>query len=236
MHLYADCGASLSAPTSPSINIESPCGTNQNLTLTMQPGTDPNGGTEVSQLCAANLAQSECNGGTLPGVQEFTYTAVVNLADCDCYTFSYELCCRNNGINNIQNASSDDIYIESTLCSQTAPCNNSPTFTSQPIPYVCVNQQVNYSYGVVEPDGHTLEFALVSALDFGATPVTYNAPYSGTSPIPGITIDPNTGELIFTPTSTGTFVVVIEVTEYDANGNVIGTYIQDLTICSSKLC
>lgn len=219
--LYRDCEG-ITAPTAPSINIDG-CGTTQNLSLT-QVGTS----SEVSQLCPTNLPNSSCNGGTLPGVEEYTYSAIVNLADCDCYTFSYELCCRNNAITNINGASADDIYIESTMCSQTLTCNNSPIFTAQPIPYVCVNQPVNYDYGVVEPDGHTLEFALVSALDGGGIPVTYNAPYTAGSPIPGITCDPNTGALNFTPTTTGVFVVVIEVTEYDGNGNVIGTYMQDI--------
>ncbi len=140
---------------------------------------------------------------------------------------SWSTCCRNSAITNLSAASSN-YYIEATLNSQTALCNNSPTFTAQPIPYVCVGQPVSYSYGVIEVDGDSLDYQLISAMDGAGVNSTYNAGYSGTSPIPGITIDPLTGLVQFTPGLVGNFVVVILVTEYDAAGNVVGTVMRDI--------
>lgn len=219
MTLYNDCSG-INPPTNPSITIEG-CGTTQNLTLTQQSIT------EVSQLCQPQLVNSTCNGGNLPGVEEVIYTATVNLPPCDCYTMSYSLCCRNTAVN-VQNSQSTTFYIETTLCSQTAPCNTSPVFTAQPIPYVCTNEQVIYNFGASEPDGHTLVYNLVSSMTNNGQPVTYNGGFTGANPIPGITINNNNGLISFTPTQVGNFIVVVEVEEYDANGNLISTTVEEL--------
>ena len=184
--------------------------------------------TEVSQLCPAQLPQSECSGGTLPGMEAYLYQVQVTLPDCDCWTFSYTLCCRNSAITNLATPGSNYSTIQSTLCNATGPsCNNGPNFTAQPIPYICNNIPFCYDYGVVEPDGHTLSYAFTPALNSG-NPSAYSGGYSATQPIPGITIDPLTGQICFTPTINGNFVVTIMVTETDGSGNVIGTYMQDI--------
>lgn len=228
MTLYNDCSG-ITPPTSPSISIAG-CGTTQNLTLTQQSIT------EVSQLCAPQLPNSSCNGGSLPGVEEVIYTATVNLAACDCYTLSYSLCCRNTAVN-IDNSQSTTFYIETTMCSGTAPCNTSPVFNSQPIPYVCVNEQVVYNFGASEPNNNTLVYNLISSMTTGAVANTYPAPYSGTNPINGITINNNNGLINFTPTAAGNYIVVVEVEEYDANGNLVSTTVEELQFvvqnCSS---
>ena len=57
--------------------------------------------------------------------------------------------------------------------------------------------------------------------------VPYNAGYSGASPINGININPVTGEITFTPTILGNFVVAVLIEEFDSNGNLVGSIIQD---------
>src|ERR1035437_3333536 len=154
----------------------------------------------------------------------FHFTGIVTIAPaCDTWTMSWTTCCRNAAILNLQTPDLFGSYIQATLNSTTAPCNSSPSFTSQPIPYVCVNQLVNYNYGVVETDGDSLHYSLINAMDAGAVNLTYVAGYSAALPIPGITINPATGALSFTPTMLGNFVVVVLVQEYDSNGNLIGT-------------
>lgn len=65
--LYRDC-AGVNAPNSVSINYKSTsCGQNKYVTLNKIPNT----GIEVSPLCPS--ATSRCNGGSLPGVQEYIY-------------------------------------------------------------------------------------------------------------------------------------------------------------------
>ena len=225
LNLFIDC-AGFNPGSTQFIDFTSSCGGSTSLTVNVSPATT--NGLEISQLCPSQLSQSTCNGGTLPGMWVFNYTGVVTLSPaCDTWTMSWSTCCRNSAITNLSMASSN-YYIAATLNSATAPCNSSPSFTAQPIPYVCSGQPVNYSYGVVETDGDSLYYSLMPAMDGAAIPSTYNPGYSGTSPIPGITIDPNTGLVTFTPTTLGNFVVVILVQEYDSNGNLVGTVMRDI--------
>ncbi len=221
--MYEDCQTGFMTPGSSfTINVVNSCG----LPTQVLSATEVVFGNEVSQLCPA--AQSTCNGGTLPGVQEHQYQVLVTLpGPCDSWTFYHSSCCRNGSIN--APSTTDDYYFYATLNNLDAPCNNSPTYTAPPIPYVCSGQSVCYSLGVVEVDGHTLVYSFTDALeDPLLTPVVYGAGYSGTNPIPGITIDPVTGQVNFiAPGLTGQYLVVILIEEYDANGVLVGSQVYD---------
>jgi gliding motility-associated-like protein len=220
LNLYWDCTGGFDPGASAIINITSSCGGSASLTVNQ---TNP-GGTDISQMCPG--VTSTCSGGAFPGMNMNTYSGIVTLSPpCDTWTMSYSTCCRNTTIDNVSGA---NYYIEATLNSATAPCNSSPYFTAQPIPYVCTNQPVNYSYGVIETDGDSLYYSLIDAMDGAGVSSTYFPGYSGTSPLPGTTIDPNTGLLSFTPTAIGNYVFVILVQEYDANGNLVGTIMRDI--------
>lgn len=224
LNLFVDC-LGFDPGNIQTVSFTSTCGGTATASVNC---TNP-GGTEISQLCPTQLNNSTCNGGSLPGMWVFHYTGVVTLSPpCDTWTMSWTVCCRNAAILNLVNPSSFGSYIQATLNSSTAPCNTSPAFTAQPIPYVCSGQLVNYNYGVIETDGDSLYYSLIGAMDAGATALAYSGGYSATSPIPGITIDPVTGTLTFTPTTLGNFVVVVLVQEYDSNGNLIGTVMRDI--------
>lgn len=223
LNLYRDCSG-ITMSTTEFVTLTSTCGTTLSLTLDLINGSN---GVEISQLCPPQLPFSTCAGGTLPGMQHYIYQATVTLTPpCDTWTISWTTCCRNN-TTNLAGGSGDDIYLQTTLNTASFPCNNSPIFMNHPIPYVCNGQQVNYNPGVVEPDGDSIAFTFISAMDGTGNPLPYVGGYSPTQPIPGITLDPVTGQLTFTPTVNGYFVVVIQVTEYDDNGNVIGTVMRD---------
>lgn len=223
LNLFADCFG-VDPGTSHIIDFTSPCGGTTSITVTLL----NSGGTEISQLCATQINNSTCNNGTLPGMRVFHYTGTVTLAPCDSWTMSWDLCCRNAAVLNLVTPDVYGSYIEATLNSATAACNNSPSFNAQPIPYVCLGQQVNYSYGVVETDGDSLYYSLIGARDAGPTALAYSGGYSATSPLPGITINSSTGMITFTPTQQGNFVVVVLVEEYDSNGNLIGKVMRDI--------
>ena len=81
--LYRDCSG-INAPTTVNVRYSSAsCGINLNVTLNRIPNT----GQEVTALCPG--ATTVCNGGTLPGVQEYVYTAIVNLPPCSDWVMSY---------------------------------------------------------------------------------------------------------------------------------------------------
>jgi gliding motility-associated-like protein len=222
LNLFVDC-LGFDPGNIQTINFNSPCGSTTTSVNALNPG-----GTEISQLCPTQINNSTCNGGSLPGMWVFHYTGTVTLAPCNSWTMSWEVCCRNNAVLNLTNASSFGSYIAANLNNATNACDNSPSFNAQPIPYVCQGQVVNYSYGVTETDGDSLYYSLINAMDAGGTLLTYSSGYSASSPIPGITINAFTGMLTFTPSTLGNFVVVVLVEEYDSNGNLIGTVMRDI--------
>ncbi|MBK6543063.1 MAG: gliding motility-associated C-terminal domain-containing protein [Flavobacteriales bacterium] len=219
--LYRDC-AGTTLGTSYTLDFTSPCG-NQSLTV------DVDTVFEVSQLCEDQLPFSSCNGGNLPGLEQHVFTGTITLPPCDFWTASWSLCCRNDAISNLQTPGTYDGYLETSMNNEDYPCDNSPVFTNAPIPYVCLNQPVVYSYGVYDPDGDSLSYALISAMTTGGVPIPYVFPYTFLEPIQaGLTFDPFTGLLQFTPNAIGNYVVVMEVTQYDDDGNVIGTTLRDM--------
>ncbi|MBP6574385.1 MAG: gliding motility-associated C-terminal domain-containing protein [Flavobacteriales bacterium] len=220
MNLFRDCFG-ITPGTQETITFDSPCGT-ASLQVTNQSIT------EVSQLCPEEIANSTCNGGTLPGIEQWTYTGIVTLPPCDSWTASWTSCCRNVAVLNIDNPGNADTYLEGTLNNADFPCDNSPVFNNQPIPYVCLGQQVLYSFGVSDVDGDSLGYEFISAMIAGGAPVIYSPGFSFQQPIPGITLDPFTGLMVFTPNQQGNFIVTVMVTEYDDQGNVIGTVMRDI--------
>ena len=218
-NLFRDCSGA-GAPNSAAVTFESPCGQTQNVNLTLQ---NPPIGTEVSQLCAASIANSTCNGGPLPGMQQYIYSDLVVLNPvCNSWTMSWSSCCRNSSVNLVGQSG---FWIPATINSVVDSCNNSPVFNAQPIPYVCQNQLVNYNFGVVEPDGDSIVYSLVdpiaSSNNGTHTAVTYNPGYSAGVPIPGAVLNQNTGQLVFTPTLLGSFVVSVQVCEYEYGTGIL---------------
>ena len=218
-----DCGTAFIGNTPESISVTNSCGFTFATNISLPIVTYQQ---EISQVCSQQITQSECNGGSFPGVYMHRWRDTITLpGSCDGWTFSYDDCCRNSSVNTV--STGNDYYFETILNSSTSPCNNSPTLVSSPIPYVCINQTVNYNLGVFEPDGDSLVFSLVSALADPGVPVPYQGGYSGASPINGINIDPSTGEITFTPTIIGNFVVVVLIEEFDDSGNLKGSFLHD---------
>ncbi len=223
--IYRDCSG-ISVSTSILVNVESPCGT-QTVTCNQDPLQS---GLEVSQLCPTAL--STCQGGSYQGVEVYTYTGLVTLQpNCGLYTFSYAECCRNTSTN-IINSTGIGYSVEATLNSDIVACESAPTFTSLPVPYFCVGQPVNYSHGAIDVDGDSLVYQLVYPLDDLGAPIAFNAPYTATDPMTtstGFGFDTLTGQMTFTPTQQGVYVVDVFVSEY-RNGVLIGTTMRDIQI------
>ncbi|MDX9752289.1 MAG: hypothetical protein RBT71_14520, partial [Flavobacteriales bacterium] len=103
---------------------------------------------------------------------------------------------------------------------------------------VCLGEAVALNLDATDPNGHTMTYTLVDALRAVTltpppptwAPIWYETGYTGAEPIPGITIDPVTGQLEFTPTLMGYYTVVVQVTTHDAAGDLIGHVKWDMTI------
>ena len=219
--VYRDC-AGVNLDNGYNLDITSPCGT-------MQLWVANQGTTEVSQLCGQQLPNSTCNGGTLPGIQRRVYTGTVNLPPCNSWTISWTEIYRNNAIVNLQDPGAQEVYIEGVLNNAAGPANDSPLFSNTTaVPYVCLGYPVSYSYGAYDPEADSLSYEFIGARQDGANPIPYVAPYTGAQPITGITLDPITGLVNFTLNVAGNWVVIVQVNEWDENGNLIGTIMRDM--------
>jgi gliding motility-associated-like protein len=218
--LFRDCsGATLGG--SANVNFNSPCG-NQNVTLNRISVTEVS---QVDSICLSPTVRTTCNGGNIPGMQAQVYRRVVTLTPCDSWTMSYSLCCRNS----TANVSGQPTYfVRTTLNNQVAPCNNSPRFVEEGIRYHCVGQPLFYDYGTIETDGDSLVYTLVSAESSLNNNVGYTGGATFTSPIPGLTLNSQTGQISFIANNQGFYIVVIEVSEYNSNGVLIGTTRRDM--------
>src|SRR5690606_487778 len=150
LNLYRDC-AGVSAPTSVGIRIASSCSSTSTVTLPRISFT------EVSPICPSQQSLSRCQGGSFPGIEQYVYQGIITLSGpCANWTFSYTLCCRNNAITNLSNPGNREIYIQAVVNNTNGRCNNSPIFTTLPVPYICNNQQFYFNHGAVDIDGNDL--------------------------------------------------------------------------------
>lgn len=228
--LYRDCdGIALNGPQT--VDFSSSCGT-QTASLPLISNI------EVSQLCPTSLGQSTCNGGTLPGTQQIIFRTTVNLAPCSDWVISWDLCCRNSAITNLVNPSTNSLYLETTMNNLTAPCNASPSFLNLPTPYVCVNSLNVYSHAATDIDGDSLIYRFANPLDDANNPIAFAAGYSLNQPMittAGISLDPATGEMCFTPSQNQVNVISIIVEEW-RNGVMIGSVIREMQVVVDASC
>ena len=100
-------------------------------------------------------------------MERYRYSAVIDLtqwAGCGTdWIIDWELCCRNNAITSLNNPGGRDLYIDATLNNTITPCNSSPRFLNDPVPFGCVGQPIVYNHGVSDLAGDSLTFALAPA-------------------------------------------------------------------------
>lgn len=236
VNFYRDCDG-VSAPSSAFISISSAsCGITTSTSLSRVSTV------EVSAICPGQLGSSSCSGGNLPGIQQYTYRGNFTLpANCTDWVISYNLCCRNAAITNLQSPGSQSLYVDARLNNANGLCNNSPFFTSLPTPYLCAGQPFFYNHGAIDIDGDSLVYTLVPP----RTSATGNIPHSGSftasnplSTTTGFNFNTQTGQMGFTPTNPQQAVVTVRVDEY-RNGVLIGSVIRDLQLvvinCNNQL-
>lgn len=223
---YRDCEG-IAAPTSASVSILNGC-TNATTTITLQ----QQGFIEVTQLCPSQISNSSCNGGNLPGIQQYTYTGTYTFpTSCTNYTLRYDLNARNSAVTNLQNPGSVDLYVEATLRGITPNiCNNSSIFTSLPVPFICVGNQFFYNHGAIDVDGDSLVYTLIQPLQNPATVVPWASGFSVTNPMAttgGFSFSSSTGQMSGTPSVAQNAAIAVRVDEY-RNGVLIGSTIRDM--------
>lgn len=160
------------------------------------------------------------------------------------YYLAWERCCRNNGINNIQNPGDvgQTFLIEFPAIQKNGDFfeNDSPVFKPVGNSLFCINQTSTIDFSATDIDGDSLVYDLVDPLkstiannNDPTAEVAGAAPYPGIDWLagyntqvqikgdPGLTLNRKTGILSLKPTVQGLFVFAVRCSEY-RNGKKIG--------------
>jgi gliding motility-associated-like protein len=219
---FWDCAGGFNPGTQHTLDVDG-CGQSLSLTV-MQSTLTPGDGVLAGGLCPTASTLTTCK-------KRIDYVGIITLPSaCNSWSFSIGSCCRGGNITNITGGTGASYFHFATLNNTLITCNDSPDISIEQLPNFCLNQPACFNLGATELDGHTLSYAFVSAYQTASTFVTYSGTYTGTQPITGITIDPNTGQINFTPNAIGDFVITVQITEKDALGNIIGTIMRDFQV------
>ncbi len=226
LSFYRDCVGIL-PDLNAIVNVQSSCYPDAYIVLSQVPGT----GQEITPVCSTEV--TTCQGGTYTGIQEYVYTATVQLpANCNDWLFSYDLCCRNAAITTILNPDINNMYIYAMLDNTVTPCNSSPVFSNRPVPFVCLGQEFCFNHGAYDVDGDSLVYSLITPYGIYGSQVSYIPPYSAQNPLitsPAMTFNTATGDFCMTPTQLDVTVMAVLVEEY-RNGVRIGSVERDIQI------
>jgi hypothetical protein len=194
---YRDCAG---IPVQPFCRVDFSslsCGLTDSVILFPVAGT----GQDITPICPSDT--TTCHGGTYTGIQEWIFEGIITLpAACTDWQMVYEQCCRNGAITNIDQPLNEEILIFANLNSTI--CDNSPTFSNKPVPFVCMGQTFCFNHGAYDADGDSLGYTLINPISFFGQPVNYFPPYSPTQPlnsVPPMTFDYITGDFCITPQS-----------------------------------
>lgn len=162
---------------------------------------------DVTPICPGSVTSCTSATSTALGVVGYTWYQDYNICPSTCTSFqiNWGSCCRNYAITS--GAGGDGIYTQSTtITPNLTPCNSSPSFGDDPVPYICAGQAFTFSQGAFDVDGDSLVYSLGPCFASANQLVTYNAGYSATSPLgPGwnVSINSNTGIISVSPTPGG---------------------------------
>jgi gliding motility-associated-like protein len=204
-------------------------------------------GEEVTPVCFAEVNNTTCRGGSIPGVTRFIYSNVFTIPSASAgwkFRFTGIMDSLSGGagrsisINNLTMPANGSIMVLEATLNNLNGNNSSPRFTTIPTPFYCVNKPQQYNQGAVDPDGDSLSYAMASALDRNGNSVYKN----GFSPADPLGQGPSSflfnilnGQMDFTPTYTQNAVVVNSVAEYK-NGQMVGSSMREMTFVILGSC
>ncbi len=249
--MYGDCGTnapqvfnSLHTAT-PQIIIRNGSTPTGSITLAIA-----DTGVEVTPVCAAEVNNTICKGGSIPGVTRFEYkgnytfpSASANWKIIFDGTLSNSSAGRSSNMTNIISGTS--VMRLECLLNNTTANNNTATLTTIPTPFYCINKTQQYNPGATDIDGDSLTFQLVPGYEAGGGPgapqqyATYLAGYTYNNPVHtaagGFSFDGVTGQFNFTPDLAQNSLVVMQVNEY-RNGVLVGSMMREMTFVVLPTC
>ena len=176
------------------------------------------------------------------------FTATVDLpASENGYTLTWLRCCRVDDIENLNVSTGIGATyttgIPGTLVLPTGN-NSSPQFATKDAALVCQNKSFTLDFGATDPDNDVLTYAFCDAYSGGTSsapnpapaaslnlsPLPYQSPFSGTSPLgSAVTINPSTGLVSGVAPGLGRYVINVCVTEW-RDGKAINVHRKDFIL------
>lgn len=231
--------------------LEGPPGPNQTLRLTNHPDhpngfpiqlfqaagypidrTDPSCGISCSSPNNSQLTLEEW-------VFESAPTMITGTPPSNGFQISYTQCCRGDQIDNIANSNIESVYYVATMYPYYGrdlfPCyDSSPQFAELPTTALCAGYEMRYNNNAIDSDLDSISYELAHALSENGQPVTYEAGYSSTSPVPGpnqLSLNPTTGQLTYqSPTNvSGKWTVVVAINGWRC-GQRISRIIREMNV------
>jgi gliding motility-associated-like protein len=229
---YRDCSG-VAAPNSLDITISSASCNYNNSTISLPKiaGT----GQEITFPCSTSTTKCTNPNSSIMGYQKYVYRGNVTFpSHCTDWLISYSVLARNCAITTMQQGSpcgqTTPIYVEATLNNFNSVHNNSPTFSNNPVAFICQNQNFVFNHGVTDIDGDSLVFELIDAMRAHNQSIPYVPPFSGTNPltsIPAVSINAVNGDITMNPQNLEIGVIAIRIKEY-RNGVMVGSIIRDM--------
>ncbi len=242
-----NCASSSTVPTALALTCTSTSANLGTVTMTRTKITD------ITKTCKKEISKCEqpCNGSYPYGIEKHTFEGTIDLRNAmksGCCIFRVStgnICCRSVFITTGPSGGFYT-YLELDACKK--PCNTSPQLTNDPVSILCCNQPYFFNNGAVDTVNYdSLSYSLVTAWSGASTKSNYSGGFSGSFPMTpyfpsgwtdktksnpnaeppiGLFMDPETGDLIFTPTECGQeAVVVMQIDEWRKNSKGVYEHI-----------
>jgi gliding motility-associated-like protein len=199
---------------------------------------------DISPQCDGAGPTINCGMGSVVSpvagaVEEFTFQSnPITLSGTpppQGWVFTYDGCCRNNAILNLNTPGSFGITIRSIMYAYNGqnanPCyDSSPEFKERPATIICGGTPFTYNHNAFDTDLDSLVYSFAAPLDYlngspfsAAVPLTWSAGYSQAVPLPSpiqnpanvpASLNSNTGEIAFQSFTFGSFISVVSVKSY----------------------
>lgn len=240
--LCANCPTSLSPSCTMPINISAADASNTSYgTQSISVVTSVSGFDAMANLCP--LEKSICTncgtrtpGSFTPGIEKYVFESNISLNSipsnvCN-VRISFSTCCKSPGISVLSNPSSQNVYTEAIINRCVSPCNSSPQFQGSLALNFLVNSGKDqiFQHKLIDPDGDSLAFEMVSSMNGINTTSNYNPPYTAKVPfnylgVPasnlsmpaGIHLNRDFNYIFFRPNGLWQAPIIIETTQWKKN-------------------
>lgn len=236
--LYRDCTGSAEPSTVPLCLFNS-C-TNQTITYQMSKFNST--ARLAGPICPNAKTTCDNPGAALAGYKEWIYSKIVTLPSrCNYWKISTYVSNR-NASDNIQNATSQPLYLEATFDNTVSLNNSSPYVTRYHIPYIFKSWISSLNDWIQDPDGDSIVTTVVYPLTgvSSCTDTPKNVSFVSATPqlsIPNnpfqtngsFVCHPIKNRLIFSSINVGKGSVATKTSEY-RNGKLIGSVMRETQI------